>query len=980
MSQACSRAERISQLCLAGVLACVILAPPAPAQQYSFRYYGTEDGLTNLAVKVLFQDRTGFLWAATENGVFRYDGQRFRRYGPGEGLPREVIVSLGEAPDGSLLAGCRAGLYYLHGDRFEKLALPGTGSVDTYSGIQYDGKGRTYIATDRGLVVAATAIGGGQPDFRLLPPAERAGDPHAHGVFLEDGAVWYGCGGGLCRTAAGGVTTVFDQKDGLPPARWTCIRRDGGGDLWVNDKRRFAVLRRGSLRFDASGASFPPTAGGGQSAVDTAGRLLVPTIQGLIVVDGAHRREVGKREGLRAPVYSVLQDREGSVWLGLAGRGLARWQGYGEWDGFSPDSGLDSELIYEILPLGDGTVWAGTETGLFRGRKIGDQWTWARHPAVGRIPVHAVRLDRGGNLWLGTEGNGVGRLDTRTGAVAWFRKDQGLAGEFPASLVVDRSQRIWAATEHGLFVAQPSQKRFERVDGVPAVRCWVVTEAAGGDILAGTVEGLFWLSAGKWRRISTADGLRHERILAIDASRPHEVWVGYWFSGSITQIRIDGQRLSMTHYGREAGLRGELTYFLGFDTRGQLWAGSDQGVRSWDGKHWKQYDQSDGLIWNDCDLGAFAAGPDGEVWMGTSGGLARFQPSPVKHPVRSPAAVFTRLMLGDTVVENGRYVSMGHTANSLAAQYSALTFAHESSLLFRYRLLPLFGAWREVSLRELQFPGLPANDYRLEVQARDGLGEWSAQPAVFAFQIRPAWWRSWWYQSLMAALVSLLLWMVWRWRVFHLVRRQRELERAVADRTQELRKEKHELLLVREVLRERAIKDGLTGLFNRNAFFEILERELARAGRESGSLALIMADVDFFKRVNDTYGHLAGDAVLQECARRFQRAVRPYDTVGRYGGEELAILLPGCGLEEAAERAEGMRQSIAEELFAVPEGAIPVTCSFGVATIAGVGTSAQGLVAAADRALYAAKGRGRNFVSLDVAGDLAEAPEQVLCS
>jgi diguanylate cyclase (GGDEF)-like protein len=337
-------------------------------------------------------------------------------------------------------------------------------------------------------------------------------------------------------------------------------------------------------------------------------------------------------------------------------------------------------------------------------------------------------------------------------------------------------------------------------------------------------------------------------------------------------------------------------------------------------------------------------------------------------------------MLGDTVVENGRYVSMGHTANSLAAQYSALTFAHESSLLFRYRLLPLFGAWREVSLRELQFPGLPANDYRLEVQARDGLGEWSAQPAVFAFQIRPAWWRSWWYQSLMAALVSLLLWMVWRWRVFHLVRRQRELERAVADRTQELRKEKHELLLVREVLRERAIKDGLTGLFNRNAFFEILERELARAGRESGSLALIMADVDFFKRVNDTYGHLAGDAVLQECARRFQRAVRPYDTVGRYGGEELAILLPGCGLEEAAERAEGMRQSIAEELFAVPEGAIPVTCSFGVATIAGVGTSAQGLVAAADRALYAAKGRGRNFVSLDVAGDLAEAPEQVLCS
>jgi ligand-binding sensor domain-containing protein len=389
--------------------------------------------------------------------------------------------------------------------------------------------------------------------------------------------------------------------------------------------------------------------------------------------------------------------------------------------------------------------------------------------------VHAVRLDKGGNLWLGTEGYGVGRLDARTGRVAWFRRDQGLGGEYPSSLVVDRSQRIWAATEHGLFEAQPSAKRFQRVDEVPPVRCWVVAEAPGGDILAGTVQGLFWLSGGKWRRISTADGLRSDTVLAITASQSHEIWVGYWFSSSVTRIRMDGGRLSMTHFGREAGLRGELTYFLGFDSRGQLWAGTDQGVRSWDGDRWKQFDQNDGLIWNDCDLGAFAASPGGDVWFGTSGGLARFKPNPAKRPVQPPSALFTRLTLGNTVVESGRYVSMGHTSNSLAAQYSALSFTHDSSLLFRYRLRPLSNEWRETSLRDLQFPGLPANDYRLEVQVRDGLGQWSAQRAVFTFQIQPPWWRSWWCQSLMAALAFLFLWMVWRWRVFHLVRRQKEL-------------------------------------------------------------------------------------------------------------------------------------------------------------------------------------------------------------
>ena len=117
----------------AALLVWVAGAAAVHGQQYRFRYYGTEDGLTNLAVKVLFQDRTGFLWAATENGLFRYDGQRFRPYAATEGLPEDVILSLGETPDGSLLVGSRTGLYQQKGDRFQKLVPPGSGIVDGYS-------------------------------------------------------------------------------------------------------------------------------------------------------------------------------------------------------------------------------------------------------------------------------------------------------------------------------------------------------------------------------------------------------------------------------------------------------------------------------------------------------------------------------------------------------------------------------------------------------------------------------------------------------------------------------------------------------------------------------------------------------------------------------------------------------------------------------------------------------------------------------
>jgi ligand-binding sensor domain-containing protein len=361
------------------------------------------------------------------------------------------------------------------------------------------------------------------------------------------------------------------------------------------------------------------------------------------------------------------------------------------------------------------------------------------------MPIHTLQREADGSLWLGAERHGVARIDAHTGRIEWFKQDRGLAGSFPYSLILDRSRRVWAATDQGLYVADLSEKRFQRVEEVPAVRCYAVTEEPGGAILVGAAKGVFRLAGGRWRQISTADGLRHNVVLAVAASRPNEFWVGYWYSGSVTRVRVDGDHLSMTHYGSELGLRGEMVYFLSFDARGQLWAGTDQGVRVFSGQRWDQYNHSDGLVWDDCDLEGFAAEPNGTVWIGTSGGLARFTPSSLAHRVRSPSIVFTQLTLGKTDIEKGRRISTDYTSNSLTVRYSALTFTRESSLLFRYRLQPLFTDWRETSVPDLQFPSLPPNNYRLEVQARDAGGPWSKQPAVFTFEIRPPWWRTWWF-------------------------------------------------------------------------------------------------------------------------------------------------------------------------------------------------------------------------------------------
>jgi diguanylate cyclase (GGDEF)-like protein len=174
-----------------------------------------------------------------------------------------------------------------------------------------------------------------------------------------------------------------------------------------------------------------------------------------------------------------------------------------------------------------------------------------------------------------------------------------------------------------------------------------------------------------------------------------------------------------------------------------------------------------------------------------------------------------------------------------------------------------------------------------------------------------------------------------------------------------------QIVSTREQLRVQATHDALTGLLNRRAILETLEKELARSAREGTQISVLMADLDHFKRINDTYGHLAGDAVLREAAQRIQTAMRVYDSVGRYGGEEFLIVSPGCGLAEATAQAERLRRRISQEAVRTPDCAIPVTMSLGVVAATAEVRQPGDLLRLADDALYAAKHSGRDRIEVN---------------
>jgi diguanylate cyclase (GGDEF)-like protein len=171
----------------------------------------------------------------------------------------------------------------------------------------------------------------------------------------------------------------------------------------------------------------------------------------------------------------------------------------------------------------------------------------------------------------------------------------------------------------------------------------------------------------------------------------------------------------------------------------------------------------------------------------------------------------------------------------------------------------------------------------------------------------------------------------------------------------------NELLHVQELLREQATRDALTKLWNRHAISDILTRELSRSCREGVPLGIMMADLDRFKQVNDTYGHIAGDAVLREVAYRISNSIRPYDAAGRYGGEEFLLILPGCDAESALQTAERICDAIRRDPIVLPDLSLRMTASFGVTSLPrGAFAEPEHLIRIADEALYQAKQAGRD--------------------
>ena len=921
------------------------------AQEYSFRYFGVAEGLNNLTVRTVYQDRVGFLWVATVNGLFRYDGERFEAFGAAQGVPSSPGTAFGDAPDGSLLAGGSFGLLRLRGSRFEKVPGPFK-SIGELQGIQADGKGHTFLNTEQGLMELSLEPGKGGFAVRRIPPpagtpvTEVNGVPEAGGLLIEGDSIWYGCGLSLCRLEKG-ETRVYGIESGLPAHAVVVILKDRKGDLWVRLRGAgVLVLPAGQSQFRKPVFPNPNQLLSGIPSTDAQGQVVLPLPDGMLMGDEQSWRKIDHTAGLRGAPYRTFEDRQHSLWICMAGRGLVQWRGYREWENYTSASGLASDAVHAILPQPNGETWVGSDGGLMRGtqQRFGIQWN--KVAGLEGMNVYALVAGPDGALWLGAEPHGIARMDARTGRLKWLGETQGLTRAVFA-LRFDHEQRLWVGTDVGLFVAQAPYENFTRVSELPAVRVRAIVEGTDGTIWVGGIGGLFSFSGGQWRNWTKADGLRDQQVLSLGVGAQGTIWVAYRFISGMDRVHLESGKLTVEKHVERPG-SDAIVYFIEPDFQGRMWAGSDHGVDVWNGGHWNHYGMSDGLVWDNCAQNAFAAEPDGTVWIGTSGGLSRFKPS-LRESLQAPIkVVFTKLLMGGTDVSSQSQPSFDMHTNSLLAHYSALNASRENAVVFRYRMEGASSAWTETTQRELQFAKLAPGNYRLEIEAQDGDGVWRADRAEFAFRILTPWYRTWWFFTL-----CVLIPLCGAWLVFHI-------------RMAEAARKEHDLRLLVEAQKTieiLAFYDPLTELPNRRMLLDRLRRSLAACSRDGRLRAMLFVDLDKFKAVNDSLGHKIGDLLLQETARRLTASTRETDTVARLGGDEFVVILED--LSDLPEGAAAQAEMIAKKILYVIDHPYllaghecRITASVGITVFRIQQERAEEVLQQADIAMYQAKAAG----------------------
>lgn len=931
----------------------------AHSQQFSFRPYTPAEGLTNLAVGHLALGANADLWVGTDGGLFRYDGTSFEPLDTASGIPPDQVGGVQQDPWGGVWVNLVRGLYTRPpgATRFVAVRTAEGGAVraDFRTPIAFLGPERVLVLQG-GEVIELQRRDGNWHSHAFLTPGQSAALSHLGRVrrlFLaSDDTLWLSCGRQVC-SVSGDALREWGDADGVSQDEWNSYLEDLQGRLWIRSPQHLLVRERNAHSFtlrDPPFAELDEIRTNLAMLLDPQGRLLVRTGGGLARWDDPQWKQFTFANGLPATSISDLHlDAEGNIWLGMNGQGLWRWRNYDHLESWTRTQGLISDKIWSILRDPQERLLLGTSSGC---QMLDERAAHVVACPVSGLPrrtLHAMAVDSAKRIWWGFNNGEI--WNTPAGDTQAHLIFPATAERPEISIIYfDQAGVGWiACLDGGLFRLDPHTTRLDSVSlpGGPA-RIYDITEDTRSTLWVAGSSGLFRKDEEHWSLLHANDPAGIATVFGSVASTPDgSIWGASDGKGLL--------RAAASTFERRAWVTAEIVahasvYFVRADARGWVWLGTDQGVVVFDGQLWRRIDQEDGLIWNDTQVYGFLADRDDSVWIGTSAGLTHIRDPQYLMGTPKPLDLnVARAQLGGEPLDpRGKTVVPWRSDAAFDVHLSSHSFSRSAQTEFRYRLVGLSSKWFGSRSPEIHVPALDAGDYRLEVVAIDGPHARTSPTISMSFEVLPPWWRTVAFRVVVVLLAVLLLGLAWRWQILKFRARRTTLETEFRER---------------QALLERATRDALTGLWNRATILDVLARESSQAQRTGAPLSVGIIDVDHFKNINDNYGHLRGDEVLRVLSRRLSAELRQADWLGRYGGEELMMVLPGWQRAEVELAAERLCKCVSDEPFVASGQSLKVTISIGIARCESPADKADDILGRADAALYEAKRAGRNRVA-----------------
>ncbi len=954
-------------------------ADDLPVYLRSTRVWDSSNGLPHNTAQSIAQTPDGYIWVATWEGLARFNGREWKVFDRDAipGLSDNGIRALLVAKDGRLWVGsARDGLFSYFRNQWTSIPYENEPGQSQITALFEDRDGRIWIAA------ASKTIMSLEPDGSLKRYPLQLPDARNSALGFEQdtkGNIWLATRVGLAKLNKGNFELISNFS--VPIKSVAALAKDLDGNL-------LSVTDRGL--FKQQGDRFLPVSGG----EDLGGRHQVESIlvesedrimfgtqsEGLYCLCSGRLEHFDTKNGLvNNRIATLFLDHEKSLWIGT-NLGVTRIR-TGQITRYARHNGLSDDYVRAVLKDIDGSTWVGTSAGLNH-IKNDEVQQWNREQGLASDSIYSLMQRKPDELWIGTADAGISILQAgkfrniahnqglpsnqvrglvadgdrvwagmgaRAGGGVALIENERVTKLFGSDLAVralflDSKKRLWIGSTSGIFYIENDQIKAWKNPSVNLQYAFAFYEDERGVLWAAADNGLYRIEKDQVTSIGISRGIPSVPILGVIGEND-----SIWICTNKGVVRLNRKQLDGIALGTEKEL-------------------SVNGI-----------DQSQGPLSRlQCNGGGSPVMllDSKYLWFSTSSGLALMDLKKRQEINTKPRTLIESIAIDGIPISDMSQTLFGPGVRRIDFSFAAPTFIAPEQVQYRVRLDGFDDVWQTSStLNHVSYTNLAPAKYILNLEADDGFGRWSGIVTQYPFEVRPYLWQRTGFWVVLITLFAIGVLAAYRYIVNSARAREKILEQVVTERTAEIQnyannlekisREREDLLGVLQKqtdgLAKLASEDALTGLANRRSL-DVSYKELFEHTRAEGRpISVAVADIDFFKSINDTLGHHVGDDVIRRIATKLKQVTRGRDLVARVGGDEFVLIFPGMSAHAATEICERLCRDIAALDFGVAYNNLKVSMSIGVSDCPSA-VSLERLIADADRALYEAKNSGRNRV------------------